>query len=226
MNEKRLEIAAEQRKFPKWMSLESKRCAIEETKASTRKSVLEDDLPFLEFTGSIVYSYDASDCSFLSEDISMSLSDGDVVGFDMEWPPVYTKGKSSRVALIQLCVSESKCYLFHISSMSVFPQGLKMLLENKAIKKAGIGIEGDQWKLLRDFDIKLKSFVELTDVANEKLKCAETWSLNGLVKHLLGKQLLKDKSIRCSNWSNFPLTEDQKLYAATDAYGKKSYLVT
>ncbi|XP_051690087.2 bifunctional 3'-5' exonuclease/ATP-dependent helicase WRN isoform X3 [Oryctolagus cuniculus] len=218
MNEKRLETAAEQRKFPKWMSVESKRCAIEETKASTRKSVLEDDLPFLEFTGSIVYSYDSSDCSFLSEDISMSLSDGDVVGFDMEWPPVYTKGKSSRVALIQLCVSESKCYLFHISSMSVFPQGLKMLLENKAIKKAGIGIEGDQWKLLRDFDIKLKSFVELTDVANEKLKCAETWSLNGLVKHLLGKQLLKDKSIRCSNWSNFPLTEDQKLYAATDAY--------
>lgn len=48
----------------------------------------------------------------------MSLSDGDVVGFDMEWPPVYTKGKLSRVAVIQLCVSESKCYLFHISSMS------------------------------------------------------------------------------------------------------------
>ncbi|MBZ3878521.1 Werner syndrome ATP-dependent helicase-like protein [Sciurus carolinensis] len=150
--------------------------------------------------------------------ICMNLSDGDVIGFDMEWPPVYNKGKLSRVALIQLCVSESKCYLFHISSMAVFPQGLKMLLENKAIKKAGVGIEGDQWKLLRDFDIKLKSFVELTDVANEKLKCIETWSLNGLVKHLFGKQLLKDKSIRCSNWSNFPLTEDQKLYAATDAY--------
>ncbi|OBS59125.1 hypothetical protein A6R68_09751, partial [Neotoma lepida] len=96
--------------------------------------------------------------------------------------------------------------------------GLKMLLENKSIKKAGVGIEGDQWKLLRDFDIKLESFVELTDIANEKLKCVETWSLNGLVKHILGKQLLKDKSIRCSNWSNFPLTDDQKLYAATDAY--------
>lgn len=48
----------------------------------------------------------------------MSVSDGDVVGFDMEWPPIYSKGKLSRVALIQLCVSESKCYLFHISSMS------------------------------------------------------------------------------------------------------------
>ncbi|XP_040850151.1 Werner syndrome ATP-dependent helicase [Ochotona curzoniae] len=218
MNFKRLEKTPQQRKIPEWMSVQSVRCASEETKTSTQKSVFEDDLPFLEFPGSIVYSYDASDCSFLSEDISMSLSDGDVVGFDMEWPPVYTKGKLSRVAVIQLCVSESKCYLFHISSMSVFPQGLKMLLENEAIKKAGVGIEGDQWKLLRDFDIKLKSFVELTDVANEKLKSTETWSLNGLVKHLLGKQLLKDKSIRCSNWSDFPLTEDQKLYAATDAY--------
>uniref|UniRef100_A0A8D0TTW4 DNA 3'-5' helicase n=1 Tax=Sus scrofa TaxID=9823 RepID=A0A8D0TTW4_PIG len=218
MNEDTLETTQQQRKLPKWMAMQSKGYAIEKRKASIQKSVLEDDLPFLEFTGSIVYSYEASDCSFLSEDISLSLSSGDVVGFDMEWPPVYNKGKLGRIALIQLCVSESKCYLFHISSMSVFPQGLKMLLENEAIKKAGVGIKGDQSKLLRDFDIKLKSFVELTDVANEKLKCAETWSLNGLVKHLFSKQLLKDKSIRCSNWSNFPLTEDQKLYAATDAY--------
>ncbi|KAM5264340.1 bifunctional 3'-5' exonuclease/ATP-dependent helicase WRN [Ctenodactylus gundi] len=218
MSEKELETIFQQRKLPEWMSMQNQRCAVEEKKARVQKSVFEDDLPFLEFTGSVVYSYEASDCSFLSEDISTSLSAGDVIGFDMEWPPVYDKGKLSKIALIQLCVSESKCYLFHISSMSVFPQGLKMLLENKEIKKAGVGIEGDQWKLLRDFDIKLKSFVELTDFANQKLQSTETWSLNGLVKHLFGKQLLKDKSIRCSNWSNFPLSEDQKLYAATDAY--------
>ncbi|XP_045142745.1 Werner syndrome ATP-dependent helicase isoform X2 [Echinops telfairi] len=218
MNDKNLEITSPQRKLPEWMSGQNKICAVEERKSSIQKSVFEDELPFLEFTGTIIYSYEASDCSFLSEDICMSLSDGDVIGFDMEWPPVYSKGKLGRVAVIQICVSESKCYLFHISSMSVFPQGLKLLLENEAIKKVGVGIEGDQWKLLRDFDIKLKSFVELTDVANEKLKSTETWSLNGLVKHVLSKQLLKDKTIRCSNWSNFPLTADQQLYAATDAY--------
>lgn len=218
MNGNEMEAVSLQRRVPAWMSVQEKSCTAEEQKAHVQKSVLEDDLPFLEFPGSIVYSYEASDCSFLSQDISMRLSDGGVVGFDMEWPPIYKQGKQSRVAVIQLCVSESKCYLFHISSMSVFPQGLKMLLENKSIKKAGVGIEGDQWKLLRDFDVKLESFVELTDIANEKLRCAETWSLNGMVKHILGKQLLKDKSIRCSNWSNFPLTDDQKLYAATDAY--------
>ncbi|KAM4671539.1 bifunctional 3'-5' exonuclease/ATP-dependent helicase WRN isoform 5-T5 [Amazona ochrocephala] len=147
-----------------------------------------------------------------------SLSHGAAVGFDIEWPPSYTKGKIAKIAVIQICVSEEKCYLFHISSMSGFPKGLKRLLEDETIKKVGVGVEGDQWKLMSDFEIKLKSFVELADVANEKLRCKEIWSLNGLVKHLFGKQLLKDKSVRCSNWKEFPLNEEQKLYAATDAY--------
>ncbi|NXB87953.1 WRN helicase, partial [Vidua chalybeata] len=187
-------------------------------KPGAQRSVLEDGLPFLEFCGSVVYSYEASDCSLLSEDIRQSLPDGAAVGFDIEWPPSYTKGKMAKTAVIQMCVAEDKCYLFHVSSMAGFPKGLKRLLEDETIKKVGVGIEGDQWKLMSDFEIKLKSFVELADVANEKLKCKETWSLNGLVKHLFGRQLLKDQSVRCSNWETFPLNEEQKLYAATDAY--------
>ncbi|XP_074806483.1 bifunctional 3'-5' exonuclease/ATP-dependent helicase WRN isoform X2 [Natator depressus] len=206
-------------KLPQWMSAQSKENAVGDKKKSHgQRSVLENDLPFLEFHGSVVYSYDASDCSFLSEDIRRNLSGGDVIGFDIEWPPSYTKGKVGKVALIQICVSEKKCYLFHISSMSGFPKGLKRLLEDEDVKKVGVGIEGDQWKLMSDFEIKLKSFVELADVANEKLKCNEIWSLNGLVKHLFSKQLLKDKCVRCGNWEEFPLSEEQKLYAATDAY--------
>lgn len=38
-------------------------------KPGAQRSVLEDGLPFLEFSGSVVYSYEASDCSLLSEDI-------------------------------------------------------------------------------------------------------------------------------------------------------------
>lgn len=45
---------------------------------------------------------------------------------------------------------------------------MKMFLEDENIRKVGVGIEGDMWKLLSDFDIKLKSFVELGDLANEK----------------------------------------------------------
>ncbi|NXI73786.1 WRN helicase, partial [Anseranas semipalmata] len=211
--------AALRSKYPQWMRARSREGIWGEEKAcNVQRSVLEDGLPFLEFCGSIVYSYEASDCSLLSEDIRRTLSDGAAVGFDIEWPPSYTKGKMAKIAVIQMCVTEEKCYLFHVSSMSGFPKGLKRLLEDETIKKVGVGIEGDQWKLMSDFEIKLKSFVELADVANEKLKCKEIWSLNGLVKHLFGKQLLKDKSVRCSNWEKFPLDEEQKLYAATDAY--------
>ncbi|ETE72988.1 Werner syndrome ATP-dependent helicase, partial [Ophiophagus hannah] len=156
-------------------------------KNSFQPSVLEDNLPFLEYNGSIIYSYNANDCSLLSEDILITLSAGAVLGFDIEWPAIYTKGKEGKVALVQLCKSETKCYLFHISSMTSFPVGLKRLLEDNTIRKAG-------------------------------LKCKEIWSLNGLVKHLFHKQLVKDKLVRCGNWECFPLTEEQKLYAATDAY--------
>lgn len=208
-----------QDKYPQWMCACNQEGILSDKKTpNVQRSVLEDGLPFLAFRGSIVYSYEASDCSLLSEDIRQTLSDGAAVGFDIEWPPSYTKGKMAKIALIQLCVTEEKCYLFHISSMSGFPKGLKRLLEDETIKKVGVGIEGDHWKLMGDFEVKLKSFVELADVANEKLKCKEVWSLNGLVKHLFGKQLLKDKSIRCGNWEKFPLDEEQKLYAATDAY--------
>ncbi|XP_068961031.1 bifunctional 3'-5' exonuclease/ATP-dependent helicase WRN [Petaurus breviceps papuanus] len=212
MNENTVTRTLQARKLPEWMSAQHEGCD-----ADKRKSILEDGLPLLEFPGSIIYSYESSDCSFLAEDIRMSSSDGAVIGFDIEWPPPFWKGRSDRVALVQLCVSESKCYLFHVASMSVFPQGLKMLLENEAVKKAGMGM-ADQWKLLRDFDVHLKGFVELASVANEKLRCEETWSLDGLVKHLFRKRLLKEQSVRCGRWEDFPLTEDQKKYAAIDAY--------
>lgn len=38
-------------------------------KPAVRRSLLEDGLPFLGFGGSVVYSYEASDCSLISEDI-------------------------------------------------------------------------------------------------------------------------------------------------------------
>uniref|UniRef100_A0A671S6E9 DNA 3'-5' helicase n=1 Tax=Sinocyclocheilus anshuiensis TaxID=1608454 RepID=A0A671S6E9_9TELE len=198
------------RTLPEWMN--------KPQEEHVRKSILEDDLPYLEFGGTVIYSQERHDCSFLSEDLRSGLASGSAVGFDLEWPPSFTKVKKKKVAVVQLCASEEKCYLFHISSMSGFPPGLKGFLEDENIKKVGVGIEGDKWKLLSDYDIKLKNIVELSDLANKTLRCGEKWSLDGLVKHLLKKQLFKDKRVRCSHWDDFGLTEDQKRYAATDAY--------
>uniref|UniRef100_W5MXX5 DNA 3'-5' helicase n=1 Tax=Lepisosteus oculatus TaxID=7918 RepID=W5MXX5_LEPOC len=206
------------RKLPGWMSNDKSSEQTKELSRFHKKNVLEDHLPYLEFPGSVVYSYESHDCSFLSEDLRTGLTPGSAVGFDIEWPPSFIKGKMKKVAMVQLCPSEDKCYLFHISSMAGFPAGLKRLLQDETIRKVGVGIDGDMWKLMSDFDIKMKSTVELGDLANKKLRCLEKWSLDSLVKHLFQKQLLKDKSVRCSRWDDFILAEDQKKYAATDAY--------
>uniref|UniRef100_A0A4W3IFG8 DNA 3'-5' helicase n=1 Tax=Callorhinchus milii TaxID=7868 RepID=A0A4W3IFG8_CALMI len=209
----------QQRNLPDWMGSEEGRRGDGQKKVCRNKWLfLPDTLPFLEFPGSIVCSYEANDCSFLSEDMRLCLPEGSAVGFDIEWPPSYMKGKAGKVALVQLCPSEKKCYLFHVSSMSGFPSGLKRLLQDEAIKKVGVGIECDQWKLMSDCDVKLKGFVELTDMANKKLQCAEKWSLNGLVKHLFKKRMCKDDAVRCSGWDQFPLSDEQQHYAAIDAY--------
>lgn len=47
---------------------------------------------------------------------------------------------------------------------------MKIFLEDETIRKVGVGIEGDMWKLLSDFDVKLKNFVELGDLANGRVR--------------------------------------------------------
>ncbi|XP_013999819.2 Werner syndrome ATP-dependent helicase homolog isoform X1 [Salmo salar] len=209
------------RNLPEWMSKieTTEKDALKQVQTGLyKRNVIEDDLPYLEFTGTVIFSQEKNDCSFLSDELRSSLSPGSAVGFDIEWPPSFTKGQKKKVALVQLCASVEKCYLFHLSSMSRFPTGLKIFLEDETIRKVGVGIEGDMWKLLSDFDVKLKNFVELGDLANGRLRCGERWSLDGLVKHLFKKRLFKQQDVRCSNWDDFELSQEQKRYAATDAY--------
>ncbi|XP_046907168.1 Werner syndrome ATP-dependent helicase homolog isoform X2 [Hypomesus transpacificus] len=206
------------RNLPEWMSNNESTALKQAQSQFHKRNVIEEDLPYLEFTGTVIYSHEKNDCSFLSQDLRAGLEPSSAIGFDIEWPPCFLKGQKKKVALIQLCTSEDKCYLFHLSSMTGFPTGLKLLLEDESVIKVGVGIEGDMWKLLSDFSIKMTNFVELGDLANEKLRCVEKWSLAGLVMHLFRKRLFKSKHVRCSNWDNLHLSEDQKRYAATDAY--------
>lgn len=55
-----------------------------------------------------------------------------------------------------------------------FPTGLKLFLEDESIQKVGVGITGDMWKLLSDFEVKLKNIVELGDMANERVRQFDT----------------------------------------------------
>jgi len=176
------------------------------------------------FKSTIVYSHESNDCNILCDDLISNLSrDKDcVMGFDTEWPVTYQKGGQPKTALIQLCFDTTKCYLFHVSCMGKFPVMLKKLIEMDHVKKVGLNVEYDIWKLGTDFDIKAKeivqkSSIELRTMANKKLKSSENWSLEGLARNVLHRRISKDPSVRKCDWTQFPLPETQQRYAATDA---------
>ena len=190
----------------------------------TVEDIVAMSYPEYKFRGSIIYSHNAEDCNIICDEILSSLvTDKDtVVGFDTEWPVTYQKGNQAKTALVQICLSEDMCYLFHVSCMAKFPVMLKKLVENESIKKVGVNVEYDLWKLEADYDVRVKNIVQnaakdLRTLANQKLKSSENWSLEGLTKNVLRMRLSKDPSVRTCDWSQYPLPEIQKRYAAADA---------
>jgi ribonuclease D len=53
---------------------------------------------------------------------------------------------------------------------------------------------------------------------NKVVGGTENWSLGGLVRNLFHCKINKDPLLRKGDWSKYPLTEEQKCYAATDAF--------
>ncbi|OZJ06984.1 hypothetical protein BZG36_00261 [Bifiguratus adelaidae] len=141
-----------------------------------------------------------------------------VVGFDMEWPVLYRR-KQAKTALIQIC-GESIALLIHISCMSCFPPSLTRFLEDTSILKAGLNIRGDAAKLYRDYRVQLAGAIELSDLAKKIYNRDEVGVRGGTLQRLIelefGKHLPKGP-VRTGRW-HMILDEEQKQYAATDAY--------
>ncbi|KAH3735982.1 bifunctional 3'-5' exonuclease/ATP-dependent helicase WRN-like isoform X2 [Dreissena polymorpha] len=202
---------------------DSNKAGVKTDKQQSTEDLIASTYKEFLFSEKLVYSHESSDCNILCEGILDTLS-GSVsyIGFDIEWPVLYQTGKQAKTALVQVCTNISKCYLFHVSCMSKFPVMLRKLLENESIKKVGLNIENDIWKLGYDFDINSKdivqkSTIELRTLANKKLRSAENWSLEGLARNVLRLRISKDPGIRKCDWRQYPLPEAQQKYAATDA---------
>ncbi|KAH9525346.1 hypothetical protein Btru_001122 [Bulinus truncatus] len=203
----------------------SKGSADASCQALSSADIVASTMPFLHFQGTLVYSYHYSDCACISQDILSSLGSSEkaVIGFDMEWPVSYQRNSKDKTALIQMCLSDKICYLFQVYAMPSFPKPLESLILDERVILVGLNIASDMWKLARDFDIKVKmtldkaSVVDICTLANQRLKSTERWNLDGLCRNILRHRLNKVQAVRCGDWTETPLSDEQKLYAATDA---------
>lgn len=165
-------------------------------------------LPLSFYQGEIVV---VDNHSQLSEAIEQ-LHDEDILGFDTETRPSFKRGEYHPIALIQIATA-SKVFLFRTNFIG-FPEPLRLLLENKDIVKAGVGLDNDLPELKKLHRFSPAGFVDL----NKELPPLGFLNTGAkkLTAIILGFRLSKTK--QTSNWEADTLTPGQLTYAATDAW--------
>ncbi|CAE8690483.1 unnamed protein product [Polarella glacialis] len=138
-----------------------------------------------------------------------------ILGFDMEWPSD-RKGSNNRVALMQFADENTALLIRTHKSLNWLPALVKEVLISPSIRKVCVGHDGnDRQKLDSTFGLELAGVVDLIELADRK-----GFQGSGL-KTLASEcnwNMKKDKRISVSDWAADSLSEDQKIYAAEDAY--------
>ena len=133
-------------------------------------------------------------------------------GFDTETKPSFKKGDNFKMALLQLS-NEEEAFLIRLHFITNF-KIIKKLLENKEVVKAGLAIRDDIKGLQKIFPFTPSNFVELQDIA--KARGLKNFGLKGMTEEVLKVTL--SKKAKLTNWEATKLTEEQLVYAATDAW--------
>ena len=166
------------------------------------------ELPSAHFDGRIIIV----DREEQIDAVCRDLAGQQIIGFDTETRPSFKAGVTNRVALLQLSTHE-RCYLIRLCRAKLHNSLLK-ILSNPNIIKIGADVAGDLRSLhvLRHFNER--GFVDLQHMASHW--GIEEKSLRKMSAIVLGQRV--SKAQRLSNWEAEVLTEQQREYAATDAW--------
>lgn len=141
-----------------------------------------------------------------------------VVGLDVEWCPTSRTQTYSPVAIIQLCIA-NRCLIYQILRSNIVSIELPRFLQR--YKFVGVGIRDDVNKLIRDYDLEVRKFVDLSDVAADET--GNEWmrhrsGLKSLAENVLGMEMEKPREVSTSQWDAVRLNLEQVKYAVADAY--------
>lgn len=166
------------------------------------------DLPRVSFPGRIITILTAGEAERAVDYLLTS----DILGFDTETRPVFTKGRHNKVALLQVS-NRDTCFLFRLNRIGLCP-AVKRLLETTSVVKVGLSWHDDILSLKKRGDFRPRGFFELQDHMKE-LGILDM-SLAKLYANLFHQRISKREQL--SNWEADVLSDKQKMYAATDAW--------
>ncbi|NOQ67643.1 MAG: 3'-5' exonuclease domain-containing protein 2 [Desulfobacterales bacterium] len=147
------------------------------------------------------------------------LAGHNLLGFDTETRPAYTKGESYLPSILQLA-SNDEVFIFQLKHLGL-AKPLREILSDSAIIKAGVSLDFDIRELKKLSPFKAAGFRDLGDLARKA--GIMNHGLRGLAAVFLGIRI--SKGAQTSNWAKDVLTPQQIQYAATDAWvGRRLYL--
>ena len=140
------------------------------------------------------------------------LSKADVLGFDTETKPSFTKGVVHQTSLMQLSFANS-VFLFRLNKIGLMKEIIDILI-NPNILKVGIDVKNDLLDLKKIYPFHESNFIDLNTLAiNKGFKSIGAVKLSIM---LLGYRISKRQ--RLSDWSLDRLNDAQIEYAAIDAW--------
>lgn len=165
-------------------------------------------LPALTFGGEIVIVDREEMIAAACRDLESS----PIIGFDTETRPSFKAGVTYKVSLLQLS-TPTRCYLFRLNKINL-PDTIVAILESDRVVKIGADIAGDIRSLNQLRKVNERGFYDLQSTIWE-WGIAEK-SLRKMSALVLGHRV--SKAQRLSNWEAAQFTQQQKIYAATDAW--------
>jgi len=149
------------------------------------------------------------------ENVMNSIQLTPFIGFDSEQKPTFKKGQADNgVCLIQLATKD-KCFLIQIKQIKSLKPLINFLEDDKIIK-IGTGLKGDNEALFKQFNLRVKSMIDLEDIF-KKLSSKNQIGAKKAASIILNKKLQKSKNMSRSNWENKELSSGQIKYASEDA---------
>lgn len=136
------------------------------------------------------------------------------IGIDTETRPTFRRGTNGMnpVSMLQVSTNDT-CFLFRLNLMGL-PPCLIELLTDKRTMKVGLSLHDDWHQLCRRTPFRPQNYIELQEYV--KKLGIEDMSLQKIYANIFHQKISKGQQL--TNWDADILTDNQKLYAATDAW--------
>ena len=138
------------------------------------------------------------------------------LGFDTESKPTFAKNEASDGPHIVQLSTVNKAWIFQLQDAEC-RRAVAVLLESRAIIKAGFGLGDDRRRITSKLGVDLQGVLDLNTVFRER-GYRKDMGVRGAVAVLFNRRFIKSRKATTSNWANARLTEAQIIYAANDAY--------